>query len=327
MRAMIQQAHGGPDVLVEGDWPEPKLRPGHMIVSVEATSVNPVDAKLRAAKAPFGLPLPAVLHGDVAGTVVAVAGDVAGFRVGDRVYGCAGGVASYPGALAERMLVDADLMAPMPETLGFGEAAALPLVGITAWEALVDRMRIGAGDHILIRGATGGVGHVAIQLARHFGARVTATCSAAKATIAEGLGADALAFHDRSSTAEIVRQYTGGKGFDAALDTVGGKHLQEAFDAVRNYGQVVSLTRSEADFSQVTYRSLSHHGVFMLLPLITGRNRAAHGRILREIAALVDRGVVRPLIDERSFGIFDAAAAHRHFETRKAVGKIVLRRT
>lgn len=324
---MIVRRHGGPEVLQQGARPEPGLRPGHLIVAVKATSINPVDAKLRAAAAAFSLPFPAVLHGDVAGVVLEKADDVGSFAIGDDVYGCAGGLGSYDGALADRMLVDAALMAKKPASLSFREAAALPLVSITAWEALIDKMRIGEADHVLIHGATGGVGHVAIQLARHLGARVTATCSTAKMEIAASLGADALAGHDVLSTVEIVRDFADGRGFDAVLDTVGGRNLENCLKAVCDHGQVVSLTRGDADFSQITHRSLTYHGVFMLLPLITGQGRPAHGRILREIAALVDCGAIVPLLDAVPFSIWDAPAAHRHFETHRAIGKIVLTNT
>lgn len=324
MRAIVIRRHGGPDLFEATEMPEPVLKPGHMILEVRATSVNPVDMKLRAAPASFANPFPAILHGDVAGVVLDAADDVAAFSPGDRVYGCAGGMAGVDGALAERMLVDAALMAKMPASADFREAAALPLVAITAWEALVEKVRLGAGDHLLVFGATGGVGHIAIQLARHLQAEVTATASYSKKDAAGLLKPDHLAFHDRETIVQMVEKHSGGVGFDCVLDTVGGENLAKAMEVARIHGQVVSLTRVTIDTSPVVYKSLSHHGVFIPLPLITGTGRAAHGEILRRVAELVDAGAIAPMLDEMRFGISQASPAHERLASGRAIGKVVL---
>lgn len=145
----------------------PQTRPGHVLIRVRASSVNPVDYKIRSGM-PIAPDFPAVLHGDVAGEVVEVGEGVSDFAVGDAVYGCAGGVSGTQGALAEYMLADARLLAPKPSNLSMEQAAALPLVGITAWEGL-ERTRVIAGANVLVHGGTGGVGHMALQLARTLG--------------------------------------------------------------------------------------------------------------------------------------------------------------
>ncbi|MDP6086774.1 MAG: zinc-binding dehydrogenase, partial [Nitrospinota bacterium] len=192
MRAMIVEELGEPEVFKSATVPRPEIKPGHLLIRVEATSVNPLDCKLRSIQLPFSSPLPAVLHGDIAGVVEAVGEGVSDFQAGDEVYACAGGVGPYSGALAEYMAVDADLAAHKPRSLSMAEAAALPLVTLTAWESLIDRAGVEAGDKVLVHAAAGGVGHVAIQLAKWRGAEVFATASSdEKMKIARDLGADA----------------------------------------------------------------------------------------------------------------------------------------
>lgn len=175
MRAMVIDRQGPSSVFHEAERPCPQTRPGHVLIRVRASSVNPVDYKIRSGM-PIAPDFPAVLHGDVAGEVVEVGEGVSDFAVGDAVYGCAGGVSGTQGALAEYMLADARLLAPKPSNLSMEQAAALPLVGITAWEGL-ERTRVIAGANVLVHGGTGGVGHMALQLARTLGATITTTVS------------------------------------------------------------------------------------------------------------------------------------------------------
>ena len=171
-----------------------QIETNDILIQVKATSLNPLDTKIRSGVfAKFPPEFPAVLHGDVAGIITEVGEGVTDFKVGDEVYGFAGGVKGTSGALAEYMAADARLLANKPKNLSFAEAAALPVVAITAWEALVKRANIGAGDEILIHGGAGGVGHVAIQLAKWLGAKVYTTVSSPeKAQIAEEFGADVV---------------------------------------------------------------------------------------------------------------------------------------
>lgn len=330
MRAQVIERYGGTEVFEEREVEKPGVRAGHVLIRVEATSVNPVDYKIRDGSVPTGPELPAILHGDVAGTVEEVGDGVSGFSVGDEVYACAGGFAGLPGgALAEYMLADADLLAKKPESLTMREAAALPLVSITAWEALIDRADVRPGQNVLVHGAAGGVGHVAMQIARAAGATVFATGSSeGKLGIARALGADAAINYRERSVEEYVWEYTGGRGFDAVFDTVGGENLTRCFEATRTNGQVLSIfTRGEYDLSPLHAKGLSLHVVFMLLPLVENRDRAHHGEILASLARLVDAGRVRPLLDETRFGLFEAAEAHRRLESGEALGKVTLARS
>src|SRR5690606_34134717 len=163
--------------------------PGQVLIRVRAVSVNPADTKIRAHGGALGPKLPAILGMDVAGDVVAVGSDVKGFAAGDRVYGCVGGLGELQGTLAEFVAADARLLAHLPRNLSFREAAALPLVSITAWEGWIDKAGLKPQEHVLVFGATGGVGHVAVQMAKAHGARVTAIVSSErKAELARSLG-------------------------------------------------------------------------------------------------------------------------------------------
>ena len=323
MKAMVVKALGSSDVFQLAEIAKPVAIPGHLVVEVKATSVNPLDVMLRSIELPWSANLPEVLHGDVAGIVTEVGEGITDFAAGDEVYGMAGGVNGTNGALAEFMLVDARLMAKKPATLSMRQAAALPLVAITAYEALVEKMNVKDGDHVLIHGATGGVGHIAIQLAKVLGATVTATHGASSAELANTLGADHLVDYSTKSVADYVQRYTGGLGFDKVFDTVAGDNIQKSFEAVKFNGHVTTILPID-DSLQVALKSLSFHSVLMLVPLCHGINHASHGRILTEIAEWVDAGKIIPVLDDSDFSIWDVAKAHDRFESGDSVGKIVL---
>jgi len=326
MRAQIITAYGGIEVFKPADLPIPKIKPGHVLVKLAATSVNPVDYKLRKGGAGMTHDLPAVLHGDFSGTVAAVGPGVLGFSAGDEVYGCSGGMrGTEGGALAEYLLADARLMAPAPRALSLIEAAALPLVAITAWEGLVDKARLESNQTVLVHGGVGGVGHVAIQLARALGARVFATVSSTeKASMARQLGAEATANYKEESVADYVRRLTDGRGFDVVFDSLGGANLTQSFAAARLNGQIVSTVTNTADMAPMHARGLSLHAVFMPIAMLHDVDRAHHGFILRRIADLVDARKLRPLIDPVRFSLEDIGKAHARLESGKATGKIVV---
>jgi NADPH2:quinone reductase len=326
MKAMVIDRFGGPEVFAAATLPDPAPGPGEVLVAIEAASVNPVDWKLRSRGPAIAPALPAVLGADFAGRVAALGAGVTRFAVGDRVYGCAGGVRGMPGSYATMIAADARLVAHAPRGLSAREAAALPLVTITAWEGLHDRARIEAGQSVLIHGGTGGVGHVAVQLAAAAGARVAATVSSPeKAAIARRLGAAETIDYRAETPEAYVARLTAGRGFDVVFDATGGSDIAASFAAVRTSGQVVTIvSQYTADLSPMHAKGLSLHVVFMLLPMLTGEGRARHGEILAEAAALADRGGLTPLLDARRFALADVAAAHAHLEGGKAVGKVVL---
>jgi NADPH:quinone reductase len=328
MKAQIIRSFGGPSVFQLEEIPKPEIRPGHVIIQVKATSVNPIDTKVRDGAVPAVSPaFPAVLHGDVAGIVTEVGEGVTEFTPGDEVYGCAGGFKGTGGALAEFMLADAQLIAHKPKNLGMEEAAALPLVAITAWEALFTRGQLSAGQDILIHAATGGVGHVAIQLAKWAGANVYTTASSEeKLEIAKGLGADAGINYKEESVHDYVQKHTNGKGFNIVFDTVGGENLDLSFEAAAMHGTVLAIAaRSTHDLSPLHSKSLSLHVVFMLLKIINEEYHKQHGEILKKITGIVEEGKLRPLIDPKVFTFEEADKAHEYLESKQAVGKIVLK--
>ncbi|WP_372742518.1 zinc-dependent alcohol dehydrogenase family protein [Neptunomonas sp.] len=326
MKAMIIREFGGPEVFELSDIPTPEVKPGQVLVRIAATSVNTVDTMIRqmGKELPISPNPPAVLGMDFAGTVEAVGEGVSGFSVGDEVYGCAGGLGELQGALAEYMAADARLIALKPKNLSMREAAALPLVAITAYEGLT-RTGISKGHRVLVHGGSGGVGHVALQLARHFGADVYATGGGDKQlALIEELGAKGINYKTES-VADYVTEYTGGAGFDVVFDSVGGANIANSFEAATLNGQIATtVALVELDLSVAHFKGLSLHVVFMLIPMIHDHGRKAHGHILREIAKIAEAGNLRPVLDEQSFTLTEAGLAHARLGSGQAMGKVVI---
>ena len=222
-----------------------------------------------------------------------------------------------PGIAPRRLLIQGD-------ALHTGQAAALPLVFITAWEGLVDRAQVRAGQKVLVHGGAGGVGHIAVQIAKALGAQVFATGAATDQAYIRSLGATPIDY--RAQTVEqYVAQYTGGQGFDLVYDTVGGATLDASFAAVRRFGHVVScLGWGTHALAPLSFRAASYSGVFTLLPLLTGEGRAHHGAILREATRLVEAGQLVPRVDPRHFTPDSVDAAYRAITAGHAAGKIVV---
>ncbi len=326
MKAMTIRDFGGPEAFELSELPKPEVKPGHVLVQVAATSVNTIDMMIRqmGKDLPFAPALPAVLGMDFAGTVVAIGDGVTEYAVGDEVYGCAGGLGELQGTLAEYMLADARLIARKPKNLSMREAAALPLVGITAFEALT-RAGTAKGQRVLVHGGAGGVGHIAVQLARHFGADVYATGGAdEQLSLIEKLGAAGINYKTESVT-DYVAKHTDGAGFDVIFDTVGGANLINSFDAAALNGQIATtVSLLELDLSMAHFKGLSLHVVFMLIPMIHDHGRAVHGQILGELANIVEAGGLRPVVDEQSFTLTEAGKAHERLASGQAMGKVVI---
>lgn len=326
MKAMIVNQYGGSDVFEATDVEAPVIKPGHVIVNVAATSVNTVDTMIRqmGKDLPLSPDLPAILGMDFAGTVTQVADDVTGFAIGDEVYGCAGGLADLQGTLAEQMLADARLIAHKPRSLSMREAAALPLVGITAYEGLT-RAGIQSGQSVLVHGGAGGVGHVALQLAKAMGADVFATGSSdEQLQLIEKLGATGINYRTEG-VAEYVEKYTQGVGFDLVFDSVGATNMLNSFEAAKLNGQVAStVSLVELDLSTAHFKGLSVHVVFMLIPMLHNVGREVHGKILASIADIVDAGKLTPVVDEQVFSLEQVGAAHDKLSSGNATGKVVV---
>ncbi|MFD0390587.1 zinc-dependent alcohol dehydrogenase family protein [Tistrella bauzanensis] len=326
MTAAVLSAFGGPENLTAQTRPVPSPRRGEVLVQVHAASVNPIDYKVRRNGPAMAPALPGVLGCDMAGVVVALGDGVTGFAVGDRVFGSPGGVKTVDGTNAEYVRADARVLARMPSGLGFREAAALPLVSITAWEGLIDRARVEPGERVLIHGGAGGVGHVAIQIAKAAGAHVTATISSPeKARIARELGADETVNYRDETVEAYVARLTAGRGFDVVMDATGGSDLATSFAGARLNGRVVTIvSQYPADLTPMHGKGLSLHVVFMIIPILHDIGREHHGRIMNRVAALVEAGRLRPRLDPARFSLAQAGAAQAHLEEGGATGKVVI---
>jgi NADPH:quinone reductase-like Zn-dependent oxidoreductase len=322
MMAAVLDTHEAPLRVAPMARPEPVA--GQVLVRIKASGVNPLDTKIHADKAAHARqPLPAILGINLAGVVEAVSAGVSAFRRGDEVFEMAGGIGGLQGTLAEHAAVDADLLAMKPANLSMREAAALPLIFITAWEGLVDRAAIGPGQKVLIHGGAGGVGHVAIQIARAFGAEVFATSPAANAAFIAQLGATPVDYQ-AMSVKGYVAKHTGGRGFDIVRDTVGGATLDASFQAVSRFGHVVSILGwGTHALGPLSFWAATYSGVFRLLPMLTGEGRAHHGDILREATRLAGAGKIMPRIDPRHFTLDTACDAYRAVKAGSG-GKIVV---
>jgi NADPH:quinone reductase len=322
MRAAVMEAHNV--TLRLSTISTPEIGPREVLVRIRASGVNPLDTKIHAGAAPHARhPLPAILGLDLAGVIEQTGREVSRFKPGDEVYGMTGGVGGVQGSLAELAAVDADLLALKPANLSMREAAALPLIFITAWEGLIDRAALKAGQKVLIHGGAGGVGHVAIQIARAFGADVFATGSASQRATVEGFGAT---FIDRDTAVAIyVAEHTGGRGFDVVYDTVGGKVLDASFEAVRRFGHVVSaLGWGTHALAPLSFRAATYSGVFTLLPLLSGEGRTHHGEIMTEATRLIEAGKLVPTLDARHFTLENVGDAYALIRDRATQGKLVV---
>jgi len=327
MKAMLLETYGDGYDFVQHDVSRPVPMPGQVLIRVVGSSFNPIDNKIATLGDQLGFApaLPAILGMDVAGIVEDVGGGMSRFQPGDAVFGCAGGLGSIPGALAEFMVADERLLALAPTCMDLADAAALPLVSITAWLGLFNRARISSGETLLVQGGAGGVGHVAVQLGRYAGAHVHATVSGdTKGAVVESLGGIPVNYHD-VEMAELVADTPEGEGFNVVFDTVGGKTLDASFLAAANNGRVITtVSRSTHDLSLMHAKSLSLHVVFMLLPLFTGEDRHPYGQILGQIATLVEQDALAILLDQERFSYTDIGQAHRYWASGEAMGKIVI---
>ncbi|MFE5894507.1 NADP-dependent oxidoreductase [Streptomyces sp. NPDC056468] len=307
MRAISQDVLGGPEVLKEVEVQRPTPRPNEVLVRVRAAGINPTDWKHRDNGGFLGEP-PFVLGWDVSGVVEAVGIGVVRFRPGDEVFG----MLSYPfghGSHAEYVTAPARVFAHKPASVDHVQAGALPLVSLTAWQALVEYADVQPGQRVLIHAAAGGVGHVAVQIAKARGAYVIGTASAGKHEFLRGLGADELIDYRESDFAEVA------KDVDVVLDTLGGETSVRSLSVLRPGGVVVSILPVGSDDF---YEEAERLGVRALRMLVDS-DRAD----LRAIADLVDKGRLRAEI-AGTFPLADAAEAHALGDTGRTTGKLVL---
>ncbi|MHC3471285.1 NADP-dependent oxidoreductase [Streptomyces sp. 7R007] len=306
MHAIIQSAFGGPEVLAyrETDVPEPG--PGEVLLRVAGAGVNPGDTVLRAGRVPELVTLPWTPGNDVSGVVERVGEGVTRFVPGDEVYGML--AVSRRGAYAEFTTAPADALALAPKNLDLAHAGAVPLVAVTAWQALVVLADVQPGDRVLIHAAAGGVGHVAVQLAKESGAHVTATARAANHPLLRELGADELIDYTTTDFRTAVA------GVDVVLDLVGGAYGPRSLDVLRPGGLLIGASIDPGtDEATATARGLRYTWV----------TAEPSGALLRQITERIEAGRLRVLV-QGTYPLSEAAEAHRTIETKRTTGKLVL---
>jgi len=328
MKAIMMTAIGNPDVLELHDIDEPEISTATQIkVRLKAAGVNPVDTKIRRNGLLFGNPLPTVLGCDGAGEVVATGSAVSQFKPGDKVWFCHGGLGREQGNYAEYTVIDQRWVSLMPQTSSFIEAAAMPLVLITAWGALFDRGGLQSGQTVLIHAGAGGVGHVAIQLAKLKGARVITTVSSEqKAEFAKAMGADEAILYTQGSFVDAVNTLTGGKGANLVFDTVGAEVFKESISATAHFGRLVTLLDpGELNLAEARMRNLLIGFELMLTPMLRDlhEERDKHVEILKQCAQWLEQGLLKTHISKQ-LPLAEAAKAHELIETGHSTGKIVL---
>ncbi|HXU60455.1 MAG TPA: zinc-binding dehydrogenase [Polyangia bacterium] len=324
MRAILQREHGGPEVLQPADLPVPSPGRHQLLVAVHATSVNPVDTKVRRGGG-ASRPMPLVLGYDVSGVVTACGPDAGDWQPGELVFGCPN--LFGPGANAESVLLDARAAARKPTSVDHTTAATLPLVALTAWEALHERARLRAGQTVLIHAGAGGVGHVAVQLARLAGCRVLTTAGRPEsiAFCRDVLGADEVIDYRSQDFVARALDLTGKRGLDVVFDTVGDDTFRRSIDCVAPGGQLVTILPSTPGDRAplLLYRSITVHYEFMGARVANDLEPGRQGAILSSIANLVDRGLLRPHVSA-VFPLAQVADAHRQIETSHTVGKVAV---
>lgn len=329
MKALAIRRYKAPMEMMELPRPEPG--PGELLVRVRAASVNPLDYKIRdgALKVllPFSFPL--ILGSDLAGDVEAIGPGVTRFMVGDAVYSRLDN--DRIGAFAEYALVRESAAARKPARLDYTQAASLPLVGLTAWQTLIELARLRAGQKVLVHAGSGGVGTFAIQLAKHLGARIATTASAKNHALVKSLGADVAIDY------QTTRFETVAKDQDVVLDTQGGNTLLRSFEAVKPGGVVVTIGgRPDGKFARAWGLSLPLVGILGFLNRKVDRLAKeksvrfeylfmrSSGEQLERIGVLVDQGVIKPVLD-KTFTLEAAAEAISYLQSGRAVGKVVIR--
>ncbi|SDE98320.1 zinc-dependent alcohol dehydrogenase family protein [Phytopseudomonas seleniipraecipitans] len=305
MKAMILTSFGGPQSFELREVPKPVPQAGQVLVRVHATSINPLDFQVRRGDYADLVQLPTITGHDVSGVVEEVGPGVTSFVPGDEVW-YTPQIFDGPGSYAEYHVASESIVGKKPASLSHLEAATLTLVGGTAWEALVVRAGLRVGESILVHGGAGGVGHVAIQLAKAIGARVFTTVREENFEFARSMGADVLIDYTTEDYVEAVLRETGGRGVDVVFDTIGGDTLTRSPDALAQLGRVVSIVdiAKPQNLVQAWGKNASYHFVF------TRQNRGK----LDELSALIERGQLRPHVGA-VYSLADLALAHARLES------------
>jgi NADPH:quinone reductase-like Zn-dependent oxidoreductase len=331
MKAFFINRYGKSDVLTSGELPEPTLRDDDVLVQIHAAGVNPADHKIRDGEFKLLLPykMPLILGTDLAGVVVRVGPRVRRFKAGDKVYARADD--DRIGTFAELIAVKEDSLALKPANLSMEEAASIPLVALTAWQTLVVKGRLKKGQKVLIHAGSGGVGTIAIQLAKHFGATIATTASAVNADMLKGLGADIVIDYKKDDFSTML------KGYDLVIDTQGGDTLKRSLRVLKPGGKLIGIAGPpDPDFAKL--RGMNSFVRLVMWLLSYGiRNAARHsgtsysfhfmtanGQQLAEITRLIEAGYIRPVVD-RIFPFEETRQALDYVETGRTKGKVVIK--
>lgn len=309
MKAYLLYEAGGADQLVLGEAQRPALKNGEVLIRVKAIGINPADTIYRSSSTfinhIFGDERPVIMGWDISGEIVEKAEHTDGFEVGDAVFALLQNARGY----AEFVAVNVGLLAHKPVNITFEEAAAAPMAGLTAWQPLVRGMNIKKGDKILIHGASGGVGHYAVQIAKYLGAEVIATSSAKNRDFVMSLGADQHIDYQTENFWEVIKEV------DFVFDTIGGATLEHSIDVTKPGGAIISIL------------ALTNEG---LMPKAQEKNVSLslwglqfNGEDLRAFAGLLSKGIIKSCI-AKTYPFTAMAAAHQQVETRRTAGKIVL---
>jgi NADPH2:quinone reductase len=327
MKAVVVTTAGDPSVLDARHIDAPEIRSDtQVLVKILAAGINPIDTKVRDNNL-FGAEFPFILGCDGSGTVVETGSSVTAFKPGDEVWYCHGGLGLAPGNYAEFNVLEEWQLKQKPQSIDFIHAAASPLVLITAWESLFTQARLQPGETVLIHAGAGGVGHIAIQLAKWRGARVITTVSSdEKASIARELGADEIINYKTENLQQRISELTDSCGVDVVYDTVGPAVFEASIPLTAHYGRLVTLINPAGiDWSEARIRNLAVHFTLMLAPWV--RNLKEHwlrqGDILNQCAELFDNGKLQIRV-QQTLPLEQAEEAHRIIEEGHASGKIVL---
>ena len=331
MKAFIVDRYGGPDRVRAGEAPDPEVGENDVLIQVHAAGVNPMDSKIRNGDFKQILPyrFPLILGNEAAGVVVRVGSRVQRFKPGDEVY--AKPDQDRIGTFAELIAIAEEDVAHKPKALTMEEAASIPLVGLTAWQALVERANLKRGEKILIHAGSGGVGSFAIQLAKHLGAIVATTASAANFDLVKRLGADMVIDYRKDDFETILKDY------DVVLNSLAGETLDKSLRVLKPGGRLISISGPpDPDYaSDIGASWIVRVAIRLMSYRIRRKSRRRHVRYsflfvrasgdqLREISSLIDSGIIRPVVD-RVFSFESTKEAMAYVETGRAKGKVVVK--
>ena len=327
MKAYVVKSYAKDTITIPEDKPIPKPQSNELLIKVAATSINPIDARIRAGLMPHVQPpLPAILHADMSGVVVTCGEHVIEYLPGDEVYGCIGGVANQSGALSEYVVVCPDRISKKPESLTLLQAASVPLVGITAYIALFEKLMLTRNDRVLIHAGLGGVGNIACQLAHAAGAKVSATVGSDQGVDLLKLLGVAHVINYKKELPATYSQLDGESGFLQIFDTVGRSNLLQSFEAAATHGHIACTQTliDGIDLSLMHKKGLTLSTVLMLDRLIQPGTATPYSHYLKKLAAMIDEFGIKPHLDSTIFSVKDLSAAYEHFWARQSTGKVMI---